>query len=132
MRKHKLSRRQVGWLGVALLAAMAALGCSRGGEEKPSPVDQGGGQKGGPEAKGPKPLPPEVVEAWEKAGTWIGWMGQGQDGFLTFRRGGEGKAGEVPAFRLYPWKAGVLANLPPPSAAFGLSLGLTLVTDPGL
>ena len=39
-----------------------------------------------------------------------------------FRTGGEGKEGELPAFRFGEWREGVLSQLPPPGQAFGLDL----------
>src|SRR5262245_20862651 len=81
--------------------------------------------------KAPRPLPPEVVQAWEKAGAAAGWMSRGQYG-MVFRSGAKGKAGEVPAFLVFPWKEGVLAKLPPPPGPFGLDLSNSAVTDAGL
>ena len=56
----------------------------------------------------PSQLPAAVVAAWQKAGAEVGWAGQFQSGRPRFG-GGEGKAGELPAFRFRTWKAGVTA-----------------------
>jgi hypothetical protein len=106
MSKHEPSRPRVGWVGVTLLALLRA------------DVTTGAGDQAAP-----KPLPPEVVRAWEKAGAEVGWMGSVEAGVLRFRAGDEGKAGEVPGFR-FVWKAGVLPKLAPPAAPFGLDIGL--------
>jgi hypothetical protein len=37
--------------------------------------------------KKPKPLPAEVVAAWQKAGAEVGWLGPDEDGELRFRVG---------------------------------------------
>src|SRR5262249_23868099 len=81
MRKHDDSRRLLGWLGVTLLALLGAGGTATAGDKK-----------------APKPLPPEIVQAWEQAGAKAGWMGRNENGILVLRSGGEGKAGEVPGF----------------------------------
>ena len=77
-------------------------------------------------------LPAELVAAWEKAGARVGWMADDQFGCPRPREGAEGKKGEVPAFRFWKWKAGVMAQLPQPQTAFGLYLTETQVTDAGL
>src|SRR5436305_1547097 len=82
-------------------------------------------------------LPKEMQAAWQDAGARVGWMGRNRLGERSFRsETGEGKPGEVPAFR-WPcgaglWQAGTLGNLPPPGRAFGLDLSDTNVTDAAL
>jgi hypothetical protein len=61
-----------------------------------------------------KPLPAEIVAAWQKAGAEVGWMGPTQFGLLDFRPGDGGKVGEVATFRIVPWQPGVLGGLPQP------------------
>ena len=63
------------------------------------------------EGKPPEPLPANVVTAWEKAGAVAGWMGPAPTGWMAnvfgdivFRTGGEGKEGELPAFRFTGWR----------------------------
>ncbi|MCI0462651.1 MAG: hypothetical protein L0Z62_37355, partial [Gemmataceae bacterium] len=80
----------------------------------------------------PEPLPESVRAAWQKAGAKVGWMAVHKTGFFPFRVGNEGKAGEMPAFRLSPWQDGVLARLPSPQRGFGLDLSGSKVTDAGL
>src|SRR5438270_3236639 len=82
----------------------------------------------------PKPLPAPVRAAWEKAGAEVGWMSRPRGRYgVEFRPGvGEGKPGEVPAFRVRRWQAGVLAKLAAPEQAFGIDLSETKVTDAGL
>jgi hypothetical protein len=43
----------------------------------------------------------------------------------------EGKAGDLPAFRLARWPAGRIAKLPAPASAFGLCLRSTKIQDAG-
>ncbi len=61
-----------------------------------------------------KPLPAEVVAAWEKAGATTGWMSMSESCFLSFESGGEGKAGQVPAFLFRAWREGLVSQLPSP------------------
>src|SRR5262249_44861846 len=115
MSRHEGPGRRVVWLGVTLMALLGASGTAIAGDKE-----------------APKPLPPEIVKAWEKAGAKVGWMGPSQFELAAFRSGGGGKVGEVPAFSLESWKRGLLTKLPPPSAPFGLSLYGTEVTAVGL
>jgi hypothetical protein len=79
----------------------------------------------------PTPLPEKIVKEWTAAGAEVGWMRVNQYGKPQFVQG-EGKLGDVPAFRFRPWRAGVLAKLPDPGQALALELGGTRVTDAGL
>jgi len=83
----------------------------------------------------PKPLPPALVAAWEKAGFVAGWMGPVKDyDFSTFSRTlNELDASKaVPAFEARNLKPGVLESLPAPATAFGLDLMYSDITDAGL
>src|SRR5947207_9619564 len=53
-------------------------------------------------------------------------------GLFQFLPEKKGVAGDLPAFRFSTWKEGLLAELPAPATAFGLSLGFTVGTDAGL
>ena len=70
----------------------------------------------------PKPLPLDIIKAWRDAGAEVGWIVWSADDFngLVFARKSE--AGAVPAFRFLSETKGVLAKLPDPGIAFGLSL----------
>lgn len=97
-------------------------------------------------AKKVQELPKELVAAWTKADASFGWMAvdlkfRGSNGWIeidefgsaTQHKGYEArKADTLPAFRFTTWKAGVVAMLPPPKTAFGLSLQLATITDTGL
>jgi hypothetical protein len=89
-------------------------------------------------AKAPRPLPEAVVDAWRKAGAQVGWMGWNEVpgdeyAMLAFRFGGEGKAGEVPAFRFLAWpKAETLRKLPVPQSGFGFFHRTTHLADADL
>jgi RNA polymerase sigma factor (sigma-70 family) len=84
------------------------------------------------QAKKPNPLPDAVVTAWQKAGVTDGWMRSVFWG-MTFHNDPEDvKPGDLAAFRLFEWKAGVLSKLPAPDQAFGICLGNSNVTDAGL
>jgi integrase len=60
--KHDPSRPRVGWVGVTLLALLRA-----------------GVTTGAGDQAAPKPLPPEVVRAWEKAGALAKYLEQKDD-----------------------------------------------------
>ena len=77
----------------------------------------------------PKPLPEEIVLAWKKAGADVCWLRVNRGGGFEFPPDAESVAGDLPAFRFYGWKEGLLANLPAPTAPFGLDLGHARVTD---
>jgi internalin A len=87
----------------------------------------------------PQPLPVEVVDAWKVAGARDGWLRTKHLGFRSRQYifhdvDAERPAapGDVPAFHLARWKAGQLATLPVPKAAFGLFLSRAEVTDAAL
>src|SRR5205085_2111936 len=67
----------------------------------------------------PKPLPADVVAAWEKAGATTGWMHTRQNDPF-FHAGGKSFPGDVPAFHFKALPPGELPKLPPPSQPFGL------------
>src|SRR5271168_624208 len=79
-----------------------------------------------------KPLPPEIVKAWTDAGAAAGWMKMNPTERPKFQAQGKGEAEAIPVFQFSEWKEGVLAKLPDPGVAFGLSLNATQVTDAGL
>jgi hypothetical protein len=107
---------------VAVVLALAVLaGGSRG---------VGGPQPGGKDA--PKPLPKELVTAWEKAGAKAGWIRAGKYGYPEFIPGQSGQHGDLPAFRFVSWKGGVSPQLPAPEVPFGLDLSYIQITDAGL
>lgn len=88
-----------------------------------------------PKKEIPKPLPKEVVAAWEKAGAEVGWMYAEPFGSLHFRSmKTQPKVDWVPAFQIQPrvWKEGILKGLPLPEGAYGLDLNLTFVADEDL
>src|SRR5262249_55083470 len=110
------------WKGfVLVMAALAMLGTGglRGAEPPP-------------DHHPPRPLPREIIEAWQQAGAEVGWMRVGEHGYHFFLPEKEGKAGDQPAFRFATWREGLLAKLPAPARAFGLSLDGTQITDAGL
>ena len=96
----------------------------------------------------PKPLPPALVAAWEKAGlsrndvaAWVkagftaGWMGPLKNSsFISFFERLEALEASkaVPAFKAPRRKPGMLESLPAPTTAFGLDLTYTQITDAGL
>jgi hypothetical protein len=117
--------RSVKWQGsVRAMAALVLLAtCGLGGvAAAPAPAKRDAA----------KPLPEKIVAAWQKAGAQVGWMRVDTFVRIRFRSEKEGVAGDLPAFRFSPSKAGVLARLPAPAAAFGLDLRGTDVTDAGL
>jgi hypothetical protein len=88
-----------------------------------------------PSATKPESLSPEVMEAWKKAGFRAGWMGQDKTfGYFTFSQFLEKLEAStaLPAFVVIEWKPGVLEALPEPQSSFGLSLGLSGITDTDL
>jgi internalin A len=85
----------------------------------------------------PKPLPPEIVKTWRKAGASVGWMKdmppQPSDGYgycEPYREKVEPRA--VPAFRYHPEKEGQLAKLPDPGVPFGLDAHCCGMSDADL
>ena len=96
---------------------------------------------GGDAKAGPKPLPPDVVKAWQNKGAEVVWMRRLDWGVLGAFPENERGAGSLPAFG-FPgprYRAGsppmlflaqvVLTGLPDPGVPFGLSLVSTQVTD---
>jgi hypothetical protein len=81
-----------GWM-LALGASIVGVGPALAQHDKPA-----------------RPLPAEIVAAWEKAGAQRGWMTPHMLDVPVFRVGGEGKDGEVPAFQFMQWHAGVLVE----------------------
>ena len=79
----------------------------------------------------PKPLPKEIVRAWQETGAKVGWMGINEFGLFLFSSKPAGLAGMLPAFQFDAWKGGV-SKLPDPGTPFALNLGGTKVTDTGL
>ena len=80
----------------------------------------------------PKPLPENIVTAWKEAGAEVGWLRLDVYGHLELVPEKEGKPGDLPAFRFTSRREGILAKLPAPAPAFGLSLRYTELTDAGL
>src|SRR5262245_20833269 len=76
-----------------------------------------------PPSKEARPLPEELVKAWQKAGAKTGWMGPyrryGHSVFMTDRKDLD-EARMVPAFQFSTWRAGVTGTLAAPAAPFGL------------
>ena len=62
----------------------------------------------------PAPLPTEVVQAWEKAGARVGWLGNHPGGYLAFESEPEGLADVTPAFQITVWRPGMLGKLAAP------------------
>src|SRR2546425_744709 len=63
-------------------------------------------------------LPTEVVAAWRKAGAEFGWIRVEEFARIRFLPESAGRAGDLPAFRLYPLDKNVLAALPVPAVPF--------------
>src|SRR5438045_3998030 len=81
-----------------------------------------------------KPLPEDVVKAWQKAGAPPGWMGPHRKGSFAFTRKRENLDAKraVPAFRFDEWSEGAIANLPAPASAFGIDLEASGANDAAL
>jgi hypothetical protein len=105
--------RMGGWLG-AILALVA------------------GGGDAGAAAAPEKTFPPEMIDAWKKAGFVVGWMSldEGDDApvksHLCFRAARpwapEAQEGELPAVATNNWPKGILRYLPAPPVPFGLMI----------
>ena len=125
-----MQRQATTWHYLAVLTVLASCGldvCAGADADK---------------KEAPKPLPPEIVQAWRDAGANVGWMNAN----LYFNRPifeAEGEADPprrewyepsraMPVFQFSEWEEGVLVKLPDPGAPFGLCLNLTKVTDAGL
>jgi internalin A len=97
-----------------------------------NPAQQPGLQK-------PTPLPEDIEKAWAAAGAEIGWMRirmpideqlwRAPGYTLMFVPRDEGQKGDIPAFRLRAWQAGLLPKLPEPQVPFGLDLTKLPLTD---
>ena len=123
------AERPSGFAAESLIGSQAGLVAFNPGEgQAAAPSDKNADAN----AAAPKPLPADVVQAWEKAGAQAGWIGIDERGRLAFHRVAEGRPGEIPAFKFSEWQAGVVARLPQPPQAFGLDLSYTGVTDAGL
>jgi hypothetical protein len=86
-----------------------------------------------PKTEAPKPLPKEVVAAWEKAGAEVGWGEVSEQGFVVFHPANQpAQAGWLPVCKMRGWRAGVLKELAQPETPFGLYLSHTTITDAGL
>jgi Leucine-rich repeat (LRR) protein len=80
----------------------------------------------------PKPLPIDVIKAWEDAGAVAGWISLEFGAPPAFREGAEGRDGEIPGFRLIKWKRGLLKEVPNPDRAFGIVLRADEIVDSDL
>ena len=110
------SRRATWTQAVRAMASLAMLAsCAVPGFAASAPV----------KAEPPKPLPAEIVKAWEQAGATVGWARVHDLGDVAFLPATEERAGDLPAFWFQLLKEGVAAKLPAPETAFGLELGLT-------
>src|SRR5438105_15403099 len=86
-----------------------------------------------PKEEVPKPLPKDIVAAWEKTGAEAAWCQAGRHGFLSFHSAkAPAQAGWLPAFRFPDWKEGMLKCSPEPECAFAVDLEGTKVTDAAL
>ncbi len=113
----------------AYLAVLIVLGL----QTSPLPADD--------KKEAPKPLPPEVVQAWRDAGANVGWMNMNlhlnrpifeAEGDHRNPSGWWDRTNAMPVFQFSEWEEGVLVKLPDPGAPFGLCLNLTKMTDAGL
>src|SRR5262245_19405938 len=76
-----------------------------------------------PKKEVPKPLPKEIVAAWEKVGAKAGWSEVDKYGRSVFHPAETPpQAGWLPVFVIVYWKEGVLEELPAPDTAFELHL----------
>ena len=75
----------------------------------------------------PKPLPKEIITAWENAGAEIGWMRE--VAYPYFVPTNEGTNNDLPAFQFSKWNEGALVNLPAPETAFALDFNFANATD---
>jgi hypothetical protein len=119
-------------VGMMLGIARVFLAAQEPPEQEGKPVAQA------PAEQKPTPLPEAIEKAWAAAGAEIGWMRMKQrDGplfrhagsLLTFVPRDEGQKGDIPAFRLRAWQAGLLPKLPEPEVPYGLDLTKLPLTD---
>src|SRR5262245_9270810 len=82
--------------------------------------------------EGQSPVPPdaELVAAWKKLPARFCWLNAKDGGYWAYRN--EGKPGDLPAFCVPEFKAGVIGKLPSPALPFALDLTGTKITDDGL
>jgi len=96
-------------------------------EQEAKPVAQA------PAEQKPTPLPEAIEKAWAAAGAEIGWMRIDVRMYgpmrLTFVPRDKGQKGDIPAFRLRAWQAGLLPKLPEPELRYGLDLTKLPLTD---
>ena len=85
-----------------------------------------------PKAEIPKPLPKDVVAAWEKAGAEAGWFSSWYAGPTFAAAKQSPRPGQIAGFRVKKWQDGMLKDLPAPEVLFALDLSGTAVTDAGL
>jgi hypothetical protein len=96
-------------VGMMLGIARVFLAAQEPPEQEAKPVAQA------PAEQKPTPLPEAIEKAWAAAGAEIGWMRIDERyTLLTFVPRDEGQKGDIPAFRLRAWQAGLLPKLPEP------------------
>jgi internalin A len=117
-------------VGMMLGIARVFLAAQERPEQEGKPVAQA------PAEQKPTPLPEDIEKAWAAAGAEIGWMRKIDEqlsrapGYtLMFVPRDEGQKGDIPAFRLRAWQAGLLPKLPEPQVPFGLDLTRLPLTD---
>jgi hypothetical protein len=117
-------------VGMMLGIARVFLAAQEPPEQEAKPVAQA------PAEQKPTPLPEAIEKAWAAAGAEIGWMRKIDEqlsrapGYtLMFVPRDEGQKGDIPAFRLRAWQAGLLPKLPEPEVPFGLDLTRLPLTD---
>jgi internalin A len=117
-------------VGMMLGIAKFFLAAQEPPEQEAKPVAQA------PAEQKPTPLPEAIEKAWAAAGAEIGWMRKIDEqlsrapGYtLMFVPRDEGQKGDIPAFRLRAWQAGLLPKLPEPQVPFGLDLTRLPLTD---
>jgi internalin A len=128
-------------VGMMLGIARVFLAAQEPPEQEAKPVAQA------PAEQKPTPLPETIEKAWAAAGAEIGWMRVQMPvktvpgvpippdvyvlrrSMLGFVPRDEGQKGDIPAFRLRAWQAGLLPKLPEPQVPFGLDLTELPLTD---
>jgi internalin A len=117
-------------VGMMLGIARVFLAAQEPPEQEAKPVAQA------PAQQKPTPLPEDIEKAWAAAGAEIGWMRMLHMGeqmpdiyTLTFVPRDVAQSGDIPAFRLRGWEAGLLAKLPEPQVPFGLDFTELPLTD---
>jgi internalin A len=114
-------------VGMMLGIARVFLAAQEPPELEGKPVAQA------PAEQKPTPLPEDIEKAWAAAGAEIGWMRIDVRMYgpmiLTFVPRDKGQKGDIPAFRLRAWQAGLLPKLPEPEVPFGLDLTKLPLTD---